>query len=371
MAHRVQLCFSVDGVRHAGNAPARLLRRRAGGALAGDVGDPVSSAEVAGLRWVTDAEPGIRRVRRAGGFSYPGRDGRAVRDPAVLRRIRELVIPPAWTNVWISPYADGHLQATGRDARGRKQYRYHARWRDVRDGTKFERLVAFADALPRIRKRVERDLRRRGLPREKVLATVVRLLEITRMRVGNEEYARTNDSFGLTTLRDRHVGFQGGSMRFSFRGKSGKRHVLDVHDPRLAGIVRRCQAIPGQELFQYIDEHGNEHSIGSTHVNDYLREITGADFTSKDFRTWGGTLMAAEELAQRADAPRRTVFKQVVAAIQAVADGLGNTASVCRKSYVHPAVIQAYLEGRWQKGPMNEQAVITLLRREAASAAAA
>jgi DNA topoisomerase-1 len=247
--------------------------------------DPILSAKAARLHYVTGREPGIRRLPAGKGFRYRDSRGKAVRDAETLRRIRSLAIPPAWTDVWICADADGHLQATGRDALGRKQYRYHPRWRSVRDETKYERTIAFGKALPRIRARTERDLARPGLPREKVLATVVRLLETTLIRVGNEEYARQNHSFGLTTMRDRHVKVSGAAVHFAFRGKSGIPHRIDVDDPRLARVVRRCRDVPGQELFQYLDERGERHSIGSADVNEYLHRIGGEEFTAKDFRT--------------------------------------------------------------------------------------
>lgn len=307
--------------------------------------DPVESAKAVGLRYVTDAGPGMRRRRAGKGFAYIGADGKAVRDREALTRIRALAIPPAWTDVWICPSANGHLQATGRDARGRKQYRYHARWREVRDETKYGRMIAFAEALPRIRRRVERDLERPGLEREKVLATVVRLLETTLIRVGNEEYARANDSFGLTTLRNRHVEVNGSTLRFEFYGKSGRRHRITLDDPRLARIVKRCRDIPGYELFQYLDDDGERRSIDSTDVNEYLREAAGEEFTAKDFRTWGGTVLAAIALCGFEPCDCEAEAKKNVArAIEMVAERLGNTPAVCRKCYVHPAVIEAYLE---------------------------
>jgi len=311
-----------------------------------ELDDPKASAEEAGLRYVTDTVPGIRRRRSGKGFRYVGPDGKPIRDPDRVEWFDALAIPPAWTDVWISPIRRGHLQATGRDARGRKVYRYHPRWRDVRDDAKYARLVDFARALPRIRRRTRRDLRRRGLPREKVLALVVRLLEETLIRVGNEEYARDNRSYGLSTMRNRHVSVRGESIRFSFRGKSGKEHEIDVRDRRMAGIVKQCQELPGQELFQYRDEEGERVDVSSTDVNDYLREITGADFTAKDFRTWAGTVAAAMALQEFLeiddDAGRK---KAVVRAIEQVAEQLGNTPSVCRACYVHPEVIDRYLDG--------------------------
>jgi DNA topoisomerase I len=308
--------------------------------------EPVRTARRAGLRYVSDCDPGLRRRRAGRGFVFIDAAGRRVRDPDVLARIRRLAIPPAWTDVWICGSPSGHIQAVGRDARGRKQYRYHPRWRAVRDDTKYGRMLEFAAALPRIRARVSRDLARPGLPRDKVLAAVVRLLETTRMRVGNAEYARANHSFGLTTLRDRHVDVSGRRLRFHFRGKAGKAHSVDVEDPRLARIVRRCQDLPGQELFQYIGRDGRRRSITSTDVNQYVRSAAGARFTAKDFRTWCGTVLAAGALAAagRFESPAQA-RRRVKRAIADVADRLGNTVTICRASYVHPAVIAAYLAG--------------------------
>ena len=308
--------------------------------------DPARVARAAGLRYVHDDRPGIRRVRSGRGFRYVGPDGRAVRDPDALRRIRGLAVPPAWTDIWICPLPNGHIQASGRDARGRKQYRYHPRWRETRDATKYHRMIAFASALPAVRARAEADLALSGLPRPKVLAAVVRLLESTLIRVGNEEYARANGSFGLTTLRDRHVRVHGAAMRFHFRGKSGVRHAVDVSDRRLARIILQCQDLPGHELFQYVDDDGAAHEISSADVNDYLREAAGGEFTAKDFRTWAGTVLAAEALracdACESAAERK---RNVVAAVETTAHRLGNTVAVCRKCYVHPAVVEAYLDG--------------------------
>jgi DNA topoisomerase-1 len=307
--------------------------------------DPFEAARAAGLRYLNDAAPGIRRKRAGKGFSYVGLDGKPIRDPDELRRIKSLAIPPAWTDVWICPSPRGHLQATGRDARGRKQYRYHPRWREARDETKYERMIAFGQALPRIRERVERDLALADLPREKVLATVVRLLDTTSIRVGNEEYARQNGSFGLTTLRNRHVDVSGSTLRFHFRGKSGKEYRVDVKDRRLARIVQRCQDLPGQDLFQYLDDNGELQAVESNDVNEYLREIGGQEFTAKDFRTWAGTVLAACALEDfEAFESEMAAKRNVVQAIDAVAEQLGNTRAVCRKCYVHPAVIDAYLD---------------------------
>jgi len=307
---------------------------------------PALSARGAGLKYVSDQTPGIRRLKKRGKFAYIAPDGSEVRDPEVLARIRALVIPPAWTDVWICACPDGHIQAIGRDARGRKQYRYHAEWRRSRDETKYSRLLEFAQALPRIRQRIARDLGRRGLPRQKVLAAVVRLLEATKIRIGNEEYARTNGSYGLSTLRDEHVEISGATIHFHFRGKSGVEHQIDVNDRRLARIVRQCQELPGQELFQYCDATGDRQSICSNDVNAYLREISGQDITAKEFRTWSGTVLAFQYLREigAADCPTRTK-RNIVAAIRRVSAILGNTLAVCRKCYVHPTVIEAYTSG--------------------------
>lgn len=315
--------------------------RRAGARAAED---PVRAAKHAGLRYVTDRGPGIRRRRSGSGFQYFNSRGR-VRDPATLARIRSLVIPPAWTDVWICPSPDGHLQATGHDARGRKQYRYHPRWRAVRDDTKYARMLDFARALPKIRRQTRRDLRRRGIPRQKVLAAIVRLLESTLIRVGNDEYVRQNGSYGLTTIRNRHAQVRGSKVRFDFRGKSGVEHEIDVDDPRLAKVVRRCQDLPGQELFAYVGDDGEVYDVGSEDVNDYLREIAGQDFTAKDFRTWAGTALAAQALQEFKDFDSQAAAKRnLTRAIERVAQRLGNTKAVCRKCYIHPAVIDAYLD---------------------------
>jgi DNA topoisomerase-1 len=311
-----------------------------------ELDDPEASAEEAGLRYVTDDGPGIRRRRAGKGWTYIGADGARITDPNRIAWINRLAIPPAWTDVWICPIKRGHLQATGRDSKGRKVYRYHPRWREVRDEAKYGRLIEFARALPRIRRRTQRDLRRRGLPREKVLALVVRLLEETLIRVGNEEYARDNRSFGLSTLRDRHVEVRGESITFSFRGKSGKDHQIGLRDRRLARLVKQCQEIPGQELFQYYDADGKRVDVTSGDVNEYLREISGEDFTAKDFRTWAGTVaasMALQEFLEVDDEAGRK--KAVVRAIEEVAEQLGNTPTVCRACYVHPEVVERYLDG--------------------------
>jgi DNA topoisomerase I len=309
-------------------------------------GDAVASAREAGLRYVSDDRPGIRREMGPLGFKYIAPNGRVIRDRAEIARINKLAVPPAWQDVWICPDVRGHIQATGRDARGRKQYRYHPDWRACRDGNKYDRMAAFADALPKIRRRTNADLAKPGLPREKVLATVVQLLEKSLIRVGNDEYAKQNKSFGLTTMRNTHVAVRGSRVKFEFKGKSGVKHSVDVDDKRLARIVRACQELPGQELFEYIDENGERRDVGSADVNAYLKEITGQDFTAKDFRTWAGTVLAhvALQELERVDSPTRSK-KNVASAIEAVARMLGNTKTVCRKSYIHPAVIDAYMDG--------------------------
>jgi DNA topoisomerase I len=324
--------------------------------------DPSQSAEEAGLRYVSDSTPGIRRRRAGKGFIYLDSSGRRITDRATVARIRSLAIPPAYADVWISPQANGHIQATGRDARGRKQYRYHPRWREIRDETKYGRMLAFSEVLPRIRKRVERDLSQPGLPREKVLAAVVQLLELTGIRVGNDEYARANQSFGLTTLREDHVAVSGSTMRFEFRGKSGKVHRVSLSDRRLARIVARCQSLPGEELFQYVDDEGVHQTIGSSDVNDYLREIAGDEFTAKDFRTWSGTLLALGALEEFGPAPsEREAKSTILAAIDQVAQRLNNTRAICRKYYVHPAIFEAYLTGALlQATPNGTRAVATV-----------
>ncbi len=349
--------------------------------------DPDAAARTvardAGLRYTSDARPGFTRRRSGRGFSYRDPVGAAIRDQAELRRIRALAIPPAWTDVWICTWSNGHLQATGRDARGRKQYRYHARWLARRGTDKFERMIGFAEALPAIRARCDADLRRAGLPREKVLAVVVRLLERTLIRVGNDEYARSNRSFGLTTLRDRHARIDGGTVRFRFRGKSGKVHEVGLRDRRLAGVVRRCQELPGQELFQYVDDEGDVRDVTSDDVNGYLREA-GGPFTAKDFRTWAGTVLAYRALrALQPSDDESGARRAVVEAVRLTADRLGNTPAVARGSYVHPAVLEAYLDGALggalveaaeeqveppeDPDPAEEQAVVDLLRQRSAS----
>jgi DNA topoisomerase-1 len=308
--------------------------------------DPAESARAARLRYVTDQRPGISRRRIGKGFVYVAPDGKSIRDPEELRRFRSLAIPPAWRNVWICSTPNGHLQATGRDFKGRKQHRYHPRWREVRDETKYHRMLEFARVLPAIRRKAQQDLALPGLPREKILATVIRLLETSMIRVGNDEYRRQNNSFGLATLRSRHVNISGSNIRFEFRGKSGVQHTLDFNDRRLARIIKRCQELPGHELFQYVGEDGERCTIDSADVNDYLRQIAGDGFSSKDFRTWAGTVLAARELGQFDSAPTEAARKKNVQhAIESVARELGNTKAVCRKCYIHPGLIEAYTDG--------------------------
>ncbi|HEY0784394.1 MAG TPA: DNA topoisomerase IB [Acidobacteriaceae bacterium] len=308
--------------------------------------DPVESARAAGLRYVSDTRPGIRRKKFRAAFRYLNPDGSPCRDPKTLARIKSLVIPPAWADVWISPLPNGHLQATGRDAKGRKQSRYHPRWREVRDETKYERMALFARALPRIREQVEQDLALPGLPRPKVLATIVRLMETTHIRVGNPEYARDNGSYGLTTMRNRHVDVKGSTITFTFQGKSRVHHTINLQDRRLATIIKRCADIPGYELFQYLDADGERHSIDSADVNDYLHQVTGEHYTAKDFRTWAGSVLAHDLLRELGPFTSATEAKKnIVQAIKTVANRLGNTPSVCRKCYVHPAVLEAYMGG--------------------------
>jgi DNA topoisomerase-1 len=303
------------------------------------------AARSAHLRYVSDADRGFARRRHGKSFTYLTADGKPLRNPTTLARIRALAIPPAWKEVWICSTPDGHLQATGRDARRRKQYRYHPRWREAQDQNKYERIIAFAKALPKIRRAVARDLRKRGLPREKVLAAAVKLLETTLIRVGNDEYARNNRSFGLTTMHDKHVKLRGGRIRFDFRGKHGVEHEIDLEDRRLAAIVHACRELPGHELFQYVDEAGEVRDVGSGDVNDYLRQIGGEEFTAKDFRTWAGTALAARALQEFQDFDSTAAAKRnITKAIERVAERLGNTQAICRKSYVHPAIIEAYMD---------------------------
>jgi DNA topoisomerase-1 len=313
--------------------------------------DPRDAAESAGLRYVLDDRPGIRRIRSGTGFSYREADGTRLTDPDTLRRIRSLVIPPAWTDVWICPVADGHIQATGRDARKRKQYRYHARFREVRESTKYEHVIAFANALPAIRAKVREHMALRGLPREKVLATVVHLLETTLIRVGNDDYARQNGSYGLTTLKNRHADVDGCEVRFRFAGKGGRQWSLTVRDRRIAKVIKACQDLPsqdlpGQELLQYVADDGEGKDVTSGDVNAYLKEITGQDITAKDFRTWAGTVLAALALNELQSFDSAVQAKRNLrAAIERVAARLGNTPTICRKCYIHPEVLTAYLDG--------------------------
>ena len=308
--------------------------------------DPKAAARAAGLRYTPDDGPGISRRRAGRGWSYLDADGALIRDAESLERIRGIVIPPAWTDVWINPNPRGHIQATGRDARGRKQYRYHPRWRASRDETKFSRMVAFGTALPGIRESIAADLGRPGLPREKTLAVVVRLLDESLIRVGNAEYARDNASYGLTTLRDKHVDVEGTTIHFTFRGKSGKLHEVDVRDRRVAGMLKRLQDLPGQHLFQYLDDDGTPQTIDSDDVNAYLHQIAGEGFTAKDFRTWGGTVLAARSLRDLGPFVSEAAMKtNIVAAVDAVAARLGNTRAVCRAAYIHPAVLLGYERG--------------------------
>ena len=333
------------------------------------------AAREAGLRYANDDVAGFTRRRRGRGFSYHDQSGATIRDPEVIARIRSIVIPPAWTDVWICPWPNGHLQATGRDARGRKQHRYHPDFRAVRDEAKFGRLVAFATALPRIRRRVDRDLARPGVPREKVLAAVVRLLELTLIRVGNDEYSRLNQSFGLTTLRGRHVKVEGTAIRFRFKGKGGAPHEVGLRDRRLAAVIRRCQDLPGQELFEYVED-GAVVDVTSDDVNQYLRAISGGDFTAKDFRTWSGTVLAYQALSELPEPKdERTTKRNVVEAVRRTSAALRNTPAVSRQAYIHPAVLEAYAEGAIDAAEIDdlssaEDAVVELLRERLAADAA-
>src|SRR5580765_5931282 len=341
--------------RHAARSTVRAIRTNSSmGASGRTVAEPkpngaiaeelVTAAEEAGLQYVNDDRPGYSRRAKRKDFEYLDTEGKTIRDEQRLLRIKRLVIPPAWTEVWICPSANGHIQATGRDARGRKQYRYHERWREVRDENKFGRLAQFAKALPNIRRRVAQDLKLPGLPRQKVLATIVRLLERTFIRIGNEEYARDNKSFGLTTLKNRHVKVKGANVRFRFRGKSGRQHEVDVTDRRVAKVIAKCQDLPGQDLFQYV-ENGEARDVTSQDVNEYLRQIAGEDFTAKDFRTWGGTVLAAIALSKQEQFETKKQAKaNIKTAICAVAELLGNTPAVCRKCYIHPVIVEAYLK---------------------------
>jgi len=315
------------------------------GRLSEIVTDPAEAAEEAGLRYVSDTTPGYTRKRHGESFRYFDTDGKLIRDEPRSLRIGRLAIPPAYHDVWICPLPNGHIQATGRDDRGRKQYRYHERWRAIRDENKYDRILIFAAALPKIRQRVQADLKLPGLKREKVLAAVVQLLERTFIRVGNEEYARQNKSFGLTTMKDHHVKVRGKKLRFRFRGKAGKEHEVDFMDRRIANIVRKLQDLPGQDLFQYFDDAGKLCGVTSQDVNDYLRGITGEDFTAKDFRTWAGTVLTAMALAQKKFATKKEAKSNLKNAIATAAKLLRNTPTICRKCYVHPAIVESYLNG--------------------------
>jgi DNA topoisomerase I len=326
---------------------------------------------IPGLQYVTDAEAGIRRVRAGKGFTYVNADGRKVTDVDVLSRIRSLAVPPAWTDVWICPRERGHLQATGRDARGRKQYRYHDAWRATRDETKFHRMPDFAKALPLVRKRVRADVAREGLPPSKVLAAVVNIMDRTFIRVGNDEYAKENGSYGLTTLRNKHAAVRGAMVTLSFVGKSGKRHEVTVEDARLARIVRRCRDLPGHQLFGYIGDDGELRGVGSADVNDYVREASGGDFTAKDFRTWGGTVLFARALAELGPARSKAqATRNINEALRAVSAILGNTPAVCKRAYVHPMLIESYVDGIFQTAwDRAGKARVTGLRRDEARVA--
>ncbi|HEU0147794.1 MAG TPA: DNA topoisomerase IB [Bradyrhizobium sp.] len=308
--------------------------------------EPEAAARAAGLHYIDDAAPGFTRKKIGTGFGYRDQDGKIIRDPDVIKRIRSIGIPPAYTDVWICPDPRGHIQATGRDAKGRKQYRYHPRWSEIRDSTKYTHMLEFARALPKIRARIDADMKRPGLSREKVLATVVNLLETTLIRVGNEDYVKENKSYGLTTLRNRHVDVDGKELRFEFKGKSGKLWKLKIENRRVAKVVKACQELPGQHLFQYIDEDRERQAVTSSDVNDYLREISGLDITAKDFRTWAGTVLAAIALSEfEAVDSQALAKKNIKAAIERVSSRLGNTPTICRKCYVHPEVFSSYLDG--------------------------
>jgi DNA topoisomerase-1 len=358
-------------------------RRRTNRSISNIAEDPKEAALAAGLRYVSDASPGITRRRKGVNFAYYDKEGRPIKDPSELKRVRSLAIPPAWERVWISPHPNGHLQTTGIDAKGRKQYKYHPIWRTVRDEAKFERLLSFAEVLPKIRAQVAKDMARPDLTREKVLATIVRLLEVSLIRIGNIEYAKENKSFGLTTMRNRHVEIEGATVRFQFRGKSGRKHAVEVSDRRIARVVQKCQDLPGQQLFEYENPAGELATIASEDVNDYLQRITGQPFTAKDFRTWAGTVLAAIALGKMEEVDSQTLAKRnIVTAIEAVARLLGNTVVICRKCYVHPAILNTYLDGTLARTlrakadsqiaqqlhelKPEEAAVITLLRQELA-----
>jgi DNA topoisomerase I len=344
-----------------------------GAVMAGSVVVPLPLLRSARLSYVSDAVPGIRRIRRGKGFIYLRPNGRRLSHHGDLKRIQSLAIPPAWREVWICPRPDGHIQAVGRDDRGRKQYRYHPRWSEVRGETKFEKLIDFGLALPELRRQVKRHLKLSGLPREKVMAAAVALLDRTYIRIGNDEYAKQNGSFGLTTLKDRHARIRGDEVVFRFRGKSGIEHEVGLKDRRLSRIVRKCQELPGQRLFQYVDEQGKVSSLGSTDVNEYLRQLAGEAFTAKDFRTWAGTVLAFETLCGlEPRISQREAKRELVAAVRKVAAELGNTAAICRKCYIHPSVCEAFLKsvlprnrtGGTRRGlSPSERAVLSFLKK--------
>ena len=354
--------------------PGRKQRKTGGAGIhpgvtrgGGTAAENSETAKSAGLRYIAHCVEGIQRRRRGKGFFYITSTGKMVRDRRTLGRIAALVIPPAWEKVWICPDSRGHIQAVGCDQRGRKQYLYHAKWREVRDENKYEHMIDFGKALPKIRRRVQRDMHRRGLPREKVLATVIRLLETSLIRVGNEEYARENHSFGLTTMRDKHVQVTGSRIHFEFRGKSGVEHAVDIEDRRLAQIVKACQHLPGQELFQYVDGDEMRHAIGSDDVNAYLHGIAGKEFTAKDFRTWAGTILTAMTLQKLGRFTSQSQAKKnILLAIGCVAERLGNTKAICRKCYIHPAIFDAYLSGKFLNWATGQKAFNALHPQEAA-----
>jgi len=336
---------------HSVPATEKKLRKKRNGRDLTDVADPVAAAEDAGLRYISDDRHGYTRKAKGDDVEYFDADGKPIRDEQRVLRLKRLAIPPAWTDVWICPSANCHIQATGRDTRRRKQYIYHERWREIRDENKYDRILVFAEALPKIRRRVSKDLALPGLPRNKVLATVVQLLERTFIRIGNEEYARDNKSFGLTTMQDRHVEVKGSKLRFRFRGKSGIEHEVDVTDRHIAKIVTKLQDLPGQDLFQYVDDDDEVHNLTSQDVNDYLREITGQDFTAKDFRTWAGTVLAAVALKTvGAFETKKQAKANIKDAIGAVSKILRNTPAICRKCYIHPVVLETYLSGNAIEG---------------------
>jgi DNA topoisomerase-1 len=327
--------------------PDDSIRSTAGAPRSADTDENRAAATSAGLKYVSDGTPGITRKKSGSGWRFIGTDGKTIKDYWDKKRIEAIGIPPAYTDVWICPRDDGHIQATGRDAKGRKQYRYHPKWSATRDSAKYERMVAFGSLLPALRARVAADMRKTGFPRDKVLATIVNLLEMTLIRVGNEDYVKDNKSFGLTTLRNRHVAVDGATLRFDFKGKSGKTWNLNVKDRRVAKVVKAIHELPGQHLFQYVDEEGKRQPVDSADVNAYLREITGEDITAKDFRTWAGTVLAAMALSEFEQVDSQAAMKKnVKAAIEKVASRLGNTPTICRKCYVHPEVLTSYLDGR-------------------------